>query len=206
MKKTFEHHVNEFGNIDAREKLPKGYVHVPGKRLGPLARKVGAKKWAIALTGFEKGRSVRHWRAVTDGIVCSRKIAPKIKAELTRLEACREAREAKSLRQRERRQERDRMEMVEELKAQFPHLAHLADDVAGRATAIGSGRVGRTNSLSMSEKARRAMVSHVRHAMTDYDELLQERPPCVYREEWREECRDQVSGVVRKLLTTEETS
>jgi hypothetical protein len=94
---NFTRHVNRFGNIDTRERLPVGYVHIRGQRLGPIARKVGARKWAVAFTGFRQGRSVRDWRAITDGIVCSRKIAPKIRAEIARLKANREEREAKAL-------------------------------------------------------------------------------------------------------------
>ena len=93
----FTRHVNNFGNIDTRERLPVGYVHIRGQRLGPIARKVGARKWAVAFTGFEQGWRRNDWRAITDGIVCSRKIAPKIRAEIARLKASREEREAKAL-------------------------------------------------------------------------------------------------------------
>jgi hypothetical protein len=86
---NFTRHVNNFGNIDTRERLPVGYIHIRGQRLGPIARKVGARKWAVAFTGFEQGWR-RNWRAITDGIVCSRKIAPKIRAEIARLKASRE--------------------------------------------------------------------------------------------------------------------
>jgi hypothetical protein len=44
---------NEYGNIDVRFGVPKGYVHVEGLRLAPLCRKLGITH-ALALVGLRK--------------------------------------------------------------------------------------------------------------------------------------------------------
>lgn len=66
---------NDFGNVDVRSTLPKRYIHIPGKRLQPLCRKLGIK-YAGAMTGFEK--SGRYWKAIIDGIVVSARSAAKL--------------------------------------------------------------------------------------------------------------------------------
>lgn len=188
----------EFGNVDVRKSVPQGYVHVSGKRLGPIARKVGARRWAPALVGF--CRRYGAWVAEIDGIVCTRGIAPRIRAEQARLDETRAEREVEAKARKERRQERETAELADCIRTCFPHLADDAEMAATRAAWIGSGRVGRSTLLELDEKAGLTMAAHVRHKSTNYEELLRERPYGVPREEWREECRRKVAAQVREIL------
>jgi len=73
--------VNEFGNVDlTRQKLGKRYVHVKGKRLQPLCRKLGIK-FAEAIVGFDEYRS-RCYSPIKDGVVVSARSAPKLLAAI----------------------------------------------------------------------------------------------------------------------------
>jgi len=48
----------------------------------------------------------------------------------------------------------------------------IADAAAARASAVGSGRVGRTSTLTVAEKAELAARAHIRHHHTDYEDEL----------------------------------
>lgn len=48
----------------------------------------------------------------------------------------------------------------------------IADDAAATASQVGSGRVGRTRTLTIEERAQLAVRAHLRHRYTDYDERL----------------------------------
>ena len=50
--------------------------------------------------------------------------------------------------------------------------AHIADGAAAQATVVGSGRVGRTKTLSVDERAALAARAYIRHHHTDYDDRL----------------------------------
>ncbi len=68
----------------------------------------------------------------------------------------------------------------------------------------GSGRVGRTSTLSDEEKMKLAASAHVRHKLTDYDLLLRERKMKAGKEgrkkNFREEVRREISGEVRRII------
>jgi hypothetical protein len=59
-----------------------------------------------------------------------------------------------------------------------PHHRELADqiatDTAEHAARVGSGRVGRTRTLSLEERAALAARAHIRHRHTNYDDNLDE--------------------------------
>lgn len=70
--------VNGFGNVDlTRTRLDRRYVHVKGKRLQPLCRKLGIR-FAEAVVDFEEHRTY-GWKPVTDGVVVSSKSAQKLR-------------------------------------------------------------------------------------------------------------------------------
>lgn len=48
----------------------------------------------------------------------------------------------------------------------------IAQEVAGRATEVGSGRVGRTARLTLEDKAELAARAHIRHSYTKYEDRL----------------------------------
>lgn len=50
--------------------------------------------------------------------------------------------------------------------------SQIADGAAARATVVGSGRVGRTKTLSVEERAALAARAYIRHHYTDYDDRL----------------------------------
>lgn len=83
-----------------------------------------------------------------------------------------------------RRQNRQEEQYSEELKAamiryldlapEYTELAHnIASEAAYQATEVGSGRVGRTRSLSLEEKARLAVRAYIRHKYTGYEKQLE---------------------------------
>lgn len=52
----------------------------------------------------------------------------------------------------------------------------IASETAAHAAVVGSGRVGRTQLLSLEEKARLAARAHIRHRYTSYEDKLSGRP------------------------------
>lgn len=57
---------------------------------------------------------------------------------------------------------------------EYTELAHnIAREAAYQATEVGSGRVGRTRSLSLEEKARLAVRAYIRHKYTGYEKQLE---------------------------------
>lgn len=192
---------NAFGNIDVRKPIPQSYVHVPGKNLQPLCRKLGIK-FAPALTGFrERGRRARFgYSAVMDGVVISARSADKLRVAIADREArskprTPEQREA----ERQRRQERDTRRFAEEIRDRFPRMPE--GDViacAAHATEIGSGRVGRSSTAD--DPVLGAVIAYARHRHTDYDALLDAGRSAGDGEFAREDARDEVREAVREVL------
>ena len=69
-------YVNQYGNVEIRNGVPKGYVHMRGERLQPICRKLGIV-WAPALIGFEKNRY--GCKPILDGVVVSARSAEKVR-------------------------------------------------------------------------------------------------------------------------------
>ena len=74
---------------------------------------------------------------------------------------------------RNRRHQREVTAFAAAIKMQFPGCP---DDeipaIASHACEVGSGRVGRTSTLSTDEKVHLAVVAHIRHCHTEYEQLL----------------------------------
>lgn len=94
---------NEYGNVDVRHGLPKGYVHVSGKRLTVLCDKLGIKH-CRALIGFTDTRY--GWKPNLDGVVVTDISEPKLRHAI-------EQREEKSDQRKEKIQERERKRKIE---------------------------------------------------------------------------------------------
>lgn len=186
----------EYGNVDVRKPLQRGYCHVPGKRLMPTCRKLGINA-APALVGFEKGYR-GHYRAIVNGVVIPSRAKGKLLTELNKLAEGQEKRKEQAQRRRERLQTELVVRLLEIAKVEYPGLpASMAKIVIEDACEVGSGCVGRSTMLEEQEIVRRAVVAYVRHNMTDYEERLRERPWGERRDEWRQFCREEVAEQVR---------
>ncbi len=193
---------NSYGSIDVRYKLAKSYVHVRGKRLQPLCRKLGIKH-AEALVGFsERGRKARFgYHLEFDGVVVSARSAPKLLHAVEQREMRAMARPRKSPEQvaaaRHRRHQRAVSAFAAAIKEKLPGCSDTeVQQIAAHACAVGSGRVGRTSTLTTDEKVHLAVVAHVRHCHTDYEQLLDGFSD----EEDRSDARDCVSGQIDTVL------
>jgi hypothetical protein len=60
---------------------------------------------------------------------------------------------------------------------------HIAVDTAAHAAVVGSGRVGRTQKLSLDERAALAARAHIRHGYTSYHDDLDVLPYVDWSEE-----------------------
>lgn len=132
--------------------------------------------------------------------------APKslIDAERERLASLRtEEHKEKLETARERRQERDIASFARKILERFPGcpLAE-AESIARHSCEIGSGRVGRSQVAENSVYA--AVVAHIRHEHTDYDEWLEQRTQGWMksrdRQEIRFEARDRVQAKINEVL------
>lgn len=142
---------NSFGNVDIRSKVPKRYMHIPGKRLQPLCRKLGIK-YAEAMTGFEESRG--YWKAITDGVIISVRSATKLKDAI-------EARAKRAKARPNRPPKKSRKQLREE------RLAELGIDPSSRtAKWLTRGAIDEDQARLIAFKV------EFRHERTNYDDLL----------------------------------
>jgi hypothetical protein len=178
--------------------VPKGYAHVPGDRLQPVCRKLRVK-YAAALVGWQDRGRRYPARPVLDGVVVHASVAEKVR----RAAADRAARSRPRLPEqraadRDRRQERETARFAQVVRERFPGMPETEVLACARhATEIGSGRVGRSRVAE--DPVYPAVVAHVRHEHTRYEELLFEG--------WdRDEARDAVREEVRRVIERWEES
>ena len=93
--------------------------------------------------------------------------------------AQRATKRAAGARSRERAEDRYRVEFADAIRSWLafrPEFAALADEIAvgaaERAAEVGSGRVGRTKTLTVDERAALAARAFIRHRYTSYDDEL----------------------------------
>lgn len=155
--------------------IPDGWEFLPsGDTL--LTRHVTAAgtywpAWKPRSRGRSHRRRIGLW-APTTAIDAAR-------AAAQRTESVRAVNRRAGARQRERRQDRDRSELraaiITYLDFADEH-ARLAGEIAAaaaaRASEVGSGRVGRTSTLTRAEKAELAARAHIRNHHTDYEDEL----------------------------------
>lgn len=69
---------NEYGNVDIRNGVPEGLVHVQGERIGPTAKSLGID-YAPAMYGWNLGANMRP---LIDGVVVSKRDAKQLIAAI----------------------------------------------------------------------------------------------------------------------------
>ena len=126
-------------------------------------------------------RSRRHRRAI--GLWAPKDAIKAAQAAAQETEQTRAKRRVESSRYRERKEDRYREELSEAIVSYLGFVpAHaelartIAEAAAARAAEVGSGRVGRTRTLSIEERAALAARAHIRHNFTDYEDKLADLP------------------------------
>ncbi|MGB8386159.1 MAG: DUF2293 domain-containing protein [Dermatophilaceae bacterium] len=124
-----------------------------------------------------RGRGRGHRRRI--GLWAPTAAIDAARAAAEQTEAVRAVNRRAGVRQRERREDRDRSELrgaiitYLDFADEHARLAgQIAAAAAARASEVGSGRVGRTSTLTLAEKAELAARAHIRHHHTDYEDEL----------------------------------
>lgn len=181
---------NEYGTVDIRNGIPKGCAHFPGMRLQLTCRSIGIE-FAQAMTGFKKHRG--FYRPVFDGVI----VLAKYRRRMTRaLKAKAERNTPDKIRQRamarEKKWEAQVVAVSSEMRRRFPSMPEGEEiEITKRAWSVGSGRVGRSSTAD--DPIMAAVVAHVRHNYTDYDELLN-----LYRD--RDMARGEVTQKIASII------
>ena len=159
--------LNDYEQVDISSGVPDGLVHIKESHMGPTCRSIKVQ-YAPALMGLEKQRG--FWKPKICGVVIFADDEPAVIKAL----ALREKRRLSPAQKEERRMREDtriRAEFEEAIRSRFPGMPELdVADCAWHATVRGSGRVGRSRACEYPVKA--AVVAHIRHACTEYDDLL----------------------------------
>jgi len=124
-----------------------------------------------------RGRNRQHRRRL--GLWAPRVAIEQARAKAGATETERARRRAQAARSRERREAAYREELADAIRRflEFPpQRAELADEIAEAAAAqtavVGTGRVGRTRTLSLDERAALAARAYIRHHLTGYHDAL----------------------------------
>lgn len=115
-------HANEYGNIDARGKLPKGYCHVSkiqGINIHHWVKKLNISHLK-ALVGFKE--TSYCYKPVFDGVVIANRSKNKLLTFLDQKQKEKEAEERKKERQKQKQEEKIKAEAIEKLASQYPRL------------------------------------------------------------------------------------
>ena len=144
---------NDYGNVDVRDSVPDGYVHVEGLRLTTLARKLGID-YAPALVGFSSSKC--GFRPTLYGIVIRKDDEERFLAEL----AARDERSRKSAPARARAQNK-RIQKYNDQAFELGVLPGSRTHLAYR-----RGDIDRDEAMRIGDYTAR------RHECSDYDELL----------------------------------
>lgn len=167
---------------NAQINLPKNYSFLPAGD-APLTRavKTQARKSIVYVV---KERKSRHYPPVAVGIFAPTEVIEREKQRLSELRT--EEHRQKLVKLKKQKQDRDIKKFLAEVKDRFPGCPEQEAMVIAEWTCkIGSGRVGRSNTAD--DPVRAAVVAHIRHTHTAYDDLLEQG-----RETWhdREEARE----------------
>lgn len=96
-----------------------------------------------------------------------------------------------------KRDDATQLEFKKAILKAFPSIPDESmSNILNQALKKRSGRVGRTGTLPLKDKARLAVWAHIRHCHTNYDDLI--RNEGVERDKAREDVRDEVIGVSHK--------
>lgn len=124
-----------------------------------------------------RGRNRRHRRRL--GLWAPKTAIEAAQAEAEATEEQRVRKRERDAKARERHEAKYQAELADAIRrflAFAPEHARLADEIAteaaARAAVVGSGRVGRTRTLTLEERAALAARALIRHHHTDYEEQL----------------------------------
>lgn len=156
--------------------LPEGWEFLPsGDAFITRAVKAAGVYW---LAWLPKTKSRPHRRRI--GLWAPTATITAARERAAETAEARQRSRAQSAKQRSRAESRYREELAAAILGylafapEHVDLARrIADDAAGRAAEVGSGRVGRTRKLTVEQRAELAARASIRHQFTDYeDELL----------------------------------
>lgn len=190
---------NRYGNVDVRQTIPAGFVHVDVANLQPLCRRLGIE-FAEAMVGFSKYR--KSFMPVKSGVVIAAMDEQRLRDALAEREArAKKVSPEQRKAARDRRQQRDIENFAAAVRDRFPALpAGVERDIAERACEIGSGRVGR--STVADDPVLAAVVAYARHRYTDYEDMLDHMD----RDDARAEIGGEVAEQIRKWQGVEVVS
>jgi hypothetical protein len=127
------------------------------------------------------------------GLLAPPQIVEEVLADAKQTKAMRKVSSAKAAVYRSRKEAERNQQRIELLKQKLPSIpAGDADQIVERAFEVGSGRVGRTSSLSDEEKLHAATIAHIRHCHTNYETMLDQGIE-------REEARECVAGTIQRV-------
>jgi hypothetical protein len=155
--------------------LPEGWEFLAaGDNFVTRRVKASGVYWTLWLP---RGRHRAHRRKI--GVLAPRVTIDAARAEAVATAERRAARRVVNTSARQRAEERYRVELAAAVRAWLDFApAHadlaveIADGVAEHAAVVGSGRVGRTRTLSLEERAQLAARAFIRHRFTDYEDRL----------------------------------
>lgn len=158
---------NQYGNIPIWEQRDndKKLVHIKGDRLTLTCKAHGID----CRRCFVKMRRSRGFaNPEYDGIYIAAQDKERLELALAAKSVSQEKREQYV----EKMDERLRTKWEAELTRRYPNMPQEEiSEVAGYATSRGSGRVGR--SATIEDPCRAAVIAHIRHTHTNYEEILE---------------------------------
>jgi len=162
--------VNADGQYDVRAGVPAGLVHIEGKRLTITCRRIG-----IAHAAAIVGEGSKRFGPKLDGVVIYAEDVDRLQSAIAERDEARPSEERKQA-TRAAKQAKETLAMETLIRDIFPGMPlEEARQCAAHASEIGSGRVGRSSRAGGEiKRAQKAVVAHVRHQHTDYDQLLAE--------------------------------
>lgn len=161
----------EHGAVEA----PEGWELLPaGDAFVTRRVKAAGPYWSL---WRPRDRSHRYRRLV--GLLAPAAAIARARSEALETAERRTGRRARGAEYRARQEVDYRAELAEAMVAfldfdpRYAELAQrIASEAAGRAAEVGSGRVGRTRTLSLEERAALAARALIRHRYTDYEDRL----------------------------------
>jgi len=161
----------EYGDLD----LPDGWEFLPtGDAFITRQVKAGGRYWVL---WRPRGRNRPHRRLL--GLLAPKAVTEAAQAQAQASAETRTRRATRSAAYRARAEDAYREAFAEAIVVFLnfaPEHADLAQaiaaEAAGRAAEVGSGRVGRTRTLDISERAALAARALIRHRHTDYEDRL----------------------------------
>lgn len=138
------------------------------------------------------------------GVMATREQLDEAKRALAETEAQRAAARERSRARRNKKERARRDEFAAEIRRQFPRIPDRdLRAIIDRALEVGSGRVGRSTQIDLPSAARAAVVAHVRHNYTDYDQRLKDRE-FEYIEDARAAVRGKIDAVLKRWSAAQE--